>query len=89
MKLMGEKMSTIWLPDVKLEKPRYVAVIRYQLPNRILLNGRHKASPRYETLYGVLYWLNKQPYDMDYTILRTNSDVVFREGYKRKEEILK
>jgi hypothetical protein len=89
MKSADNRMSPIYLPDFKLEKPRYVAVIRYQLPNRILLNGRHKASPRYETLYGVLYWLNKQPYDLDYTILRTNSDVVFREGYKRKEEMLK
>lgn len=89
MKSTGSEMSRIYLPDVKLEKPRYVAVIRYQLPNRIVLNGRHKASPRYETLYDVLYWLNKQPYNVDYVILRTNSDVVFREGYKRKEEILK
>jgi hypothetical protein len=89
MKSVGGVMSSIYLPALQLEKPRYVAVIRYQLPNRIVLHGRYKASPRYETFYGMLYWLNKQPYDMDYTILRTDSNVIIMEGYKRKEEILK
>jgi hypothetical protein len=89
MKTTGTIMSTVPLPDVRLDKPRYVAVIRYQLPKRIILSGRRKVSPRYETFYGMLYWLNKQPYNMDYIVYRTDSDVVIMEGFKRKEETLK
>ena len=77
------------LPDAKLEKPRYVAVIRYQIPRRIILSGRRRVSPKFETMYGMLYWLNKQPYHMDYVVYRTDSDVIIMEGFKRKEETLK
>lgn len=89
MKSTGGIMSTIPLPSTKLDKPRYVAVIRYQIPNRIILSGRRKVSPRYETFYGMLYWLNKQPYSIDYIVYRTDSDVIIMEGFKRKEETLK
>jgi hypothetical protein len=80
-------MKSVPLPD--LEKPRYVAVIRYQLPKRILLNGRRKTSPRFETFYGVLYWINKQPYNMDYAIYRTDKDIVLKQGYKKIGDSIK
>lgn len=88
MKLSRDLMKDIPLPSVKLEKPRYVAMIRYQIPNRILLNGRRKTSPKFETMYGLIYWLNKQPYNMDYIILKTDKDIIIKEGYKKIGEII-
>lgn len=89
MKKSIDLMKTIPLPDLKFEKPRYVTVIRYQIPRKILLNARRKASPKFETLYGMLYWINKQPYNMDYTIYRTDKEEIIRQGYKRIGEDLK
>jgi hypothetical protein len=82
-------MLDIPLPDVKLDKPKYVAMIRYQLPNRIVLHGRHKTSPRFETLAGLIYWLNKQQYHMDYIIVKTDKDTVVMQGSKKIGEIIK
>jgi hypothetical protein len=81
-------MSDIPLPDIKLEDPRYVAMIIYQKPIKIVMGGRRKASPRFETMYGLLYWLNKQPYSMEYIIYRTDKNGIIREGFKKAEEKL-
>lgn len=78
--------SDIPLPDPILEKPRYVAMIRYQIPNRIIMHGRRKTSPKFETMYGLLYWLNKQPYHMDFAIYRTDKESVLRYGSKKVGE---
>jgi hypothetical protein len=77
------------LPSLKLEKGSFIATILYQIPNRILLHGRVKTSPNFETLYGVIYWLNKQPYNMEYSIYRTDKDESIREGFKKVGEIIK
>ncbi len=85
----GDIMTDIPLPDVKLEKPRYVAMIRYQIPKRLLLNGRRKTSPKFETLYGLIYWLNKQPYNLEYAIFKTTKDVIIRQGTKKIGETIR
>lgn len=85
----AEIVNTISLPDIKFEKPKFVAMIRYQIPKRIVLNGRRKTSPKFDTMYGMLYWLNKQPYNMDYVIFRTDKDRVVRKGYKKNGEVIK
>lgn len=82
-------MLEIPLPDVKLEKSKYVAMIRYQLPNRIVLHGRHKTSPKFATLAGLIYWLNKQQYHMDYIIVKTDKDTVVMQGSKKLGEVIK
>jgi hypothetical protein len=85
-----EKLPTtndkIALPDPKLEASKYVAIIRYQLPKRILLNGRRKISPKYDTLYGLMYWLNLQPYHLDYTIYTTDKEQAIKSGSKKLGE---
>jgi hypothetical protein len=82
-------ISDIPLPDVKFEKPRYVAIICYQIPRKIKLGGRRKVSPRFETMYGALYWLNKQDYNMDYMIVRTDQENAIRSGYKKVGEVVR
>lgn len=77
------------LPSIEGEKGRYVATINYQIPRRILLNGRSKTSPKFETMYGLIYWLNKQPYNLTYVIYRTDKDVIIKEGIKKIGEIVK
>ena len=84
----GSMMSDISLSDIRFEEPRYVALIRYQNSRKLKLGGRRKTSPRFETMYGVLYWLNKQPYNMDYVIYRTDKTGIIREGFKKLEEKL-
>lgn len=81
--------SDIPLPDVKFEASRYVASITYQIPRRLLLNARRKTSPKFETLYGMIYWLNKQPYNMEYVIYKTDKSEVVREGIKKIGESIK
>lgn len=71
------------LPSLEGEKTKYVAIIRYQIPKRIVLHGRRKVSPKYETMYGLMYWLNLQPYNLDYTILTTTGDYILRQGSKK------
>lgn len=85
----GAMISDIALPDAKLEEPRFVATITYQIPKRIVLGGRHKSSPRFETMYGLLYWLNKQPYNMEYIIYRTDKNDIIKEGSKKIGEVIK
>ena len=85
----GSMVSDIPLPDPALEKPRYVAMIRYQIPKRIVLNGRRKTSPKFETMYGLLYWLNKQPYNLEFAIFKTDKDFVIRKGSKKIGEEIK
>ena len=82
-------ISNIALPSPELEVPRYVAIIRYQIPRRLILNGRRKTSPRFETMYGMLYWLNKQPYNMDFVIYKTNNNDIIKEGSKKIGEVVK
>jgi len=65
------------------EVPKYVCIIRYQIPKRILLNGRRKVSPKYDTLYGMMYWLNMQNYNLDYMILKTTTNSILLEGSKK------
>lgn len=77
------------LPDVKGEKGVFRATILYQIPNRIVLHGRVKTSPRFETMYGMIYWLNKQPYNMEYSIYRTDKTDLIREGFKKAGEVIK
>lgn len=89
MKISSDLMYEIPLPDPKLEKGKYVATIVYQIPNRIVMHGRRKVSPRFDTLYGMIYWLNKQPYHMDYVILKTDKNTIIRQGSKKIGEILK
>jgi hypothetical protein len=81
--------SPIPLPHIDGETPKFVAFIHYQIPGRILLQGRRKTSPRFETMYGMLYWLNKQPYHMDFTIFRTDKGLKIRSGSKKAGEIIK
>jgi hypothetical protein len=88
MKLSSDLMKSIPLSDVKLEKGKYVAILRYQIPNRIILNGRRKTSPKFDTMYGLLYWLNKQPYTFDYVIYKTDKDFIIKEGFKRIGDII-
>jgi hypothetical protein len=83
MKTSNDVMYDIPLPDPKLEKSNFVATICYQIPNRIVLHGRHKTSPRFSTLYGVIYWLNKQPYHLEYTIFKTDKDAIIKQGFKK------
>ena len=82
-------MYEIPLPHPDLEKPKYVIMITYQKPNNITLRARYKTSPRYETMYGALYWLNKQPYNLEYTLLRTDRSEFVRQGTKKIGEIIK
>jgi hypothetical protein len=82
-------LSDIPLPDAKFEEGKYVASITYQIPRRILLGGRHKTSPKFETLYGLIYWLNKQDYNMEYTIYRTDKSDIIKEGIKKIGEVIK
>ena len=82
-------MLDVPLPDVKLDKSKYVAMIRYQLPDRIVLHGRYKTSPRFETLGGLIYWLNKQQCHMDYVIFKTDKNDVIKEGTKKIGENIK
>lgn len=89
MKISTDLMKDIPLPSVEFEKPRYVAIIRYQIPRRIILQGRRKSSPRFETWYGMLYWLNKQPYNMDYVIYRTDKEVILKKGTRKLGEVIK
>jgi hypothetical protein len=89
MKTSNDVMVNIPLPDPKLERGRYVATIVYQIPNRILLQGRRKVSPRFDTLYGIIYWLNKQPYHMDYIVLKTDKNTIVRQGSKKIGETIK
>lgn len=70
------------LPHIDLEKAKYVITIRYQTPKRIRLGGRLKTSPRYDTMYGALYWLNMQPYNLEFFIYRTDKSGIIREGTK-------
>lgn len=88
MKRSTDLMMEIPLPDPKLEKPRYVAMIRYQIPRRIVLDGRRKTSPKFETMYGLLYWLNKLPYNMEYAILKTDKNEIIQSGYKKIGETI-
>jgi hypothetical protein len=88
MKSTGGIISRVSLPDVKLEKPAYVAHILYQLPRRILLQGRSKVSPRFQTLYGLIYWINKQDYNLQYSIFRTDKEECIREGNKKIGETI-
>jgi hypothetical protein len=82
-------LSDIPLPDVKNESPKYVATIVYQKPKRIMLHGRIKTSPKFDTLYGIIYWLNSQPYNMEYSIYRTDKKDIIREGTKKIGEVIK
>lgn len=88
MKRSTDLMMDMPLPDAKLEKARYVAMIRYQIPRRILLNGRRKTSPKFETMYGLIYWLNKLPYNMEYAIFRTDKSELITSGYKKIGETI-
>jgi hypothetical protein len=81
-------MKEIPLTDPKLEKLRYVAMIRYQIPRRIVLDGRRKTSPKFETMYGLIYWLNKLPYNVEYAIFRTDRGELMTSGYKRIGETI-
>lgn len=83
MKTSTDIAYEIALTHPKFEKKRFVATIRYQIPNRIVLYGRTKTSPRFETMYGVIYWLNKQPYHMEYTIYRIDKDHIVKQGFKK------
>jgi len=85
----GSQISEIALPDPKLEESKYVASITYQIPRRIILGGRRKTSPKFETLYGMLYWINKQPYNMEYTIYKTGNSGIIKEGSKKIGEMIK
>jgi hypothetical protein len=88
MKTSNDIMYDIPLPDSKLEKGKYVAAIKYQIPKRIILHGRSKTSPKFETLYGLIYWLNKQPYNLEFIIFRTDRDVIIKQGKKKAGEII-
>lgn len=81
--------SPIPLPPIGGEAPKFVAIICYQIPGRILLQGRRKTSPRFNTMYGVIYWLNKQPYHMDFTIFRTDKGLEIRSGSKKFGETIR
>lgn len=83
MTTSNDIMYNIPLPDPKFEKGRYVATIIYQKPNKVVLGGRRKTSPRFETLYGVKYWLSKQPYNLEYIIYRTDKDDIIKQGSKK------
>jgi hypothetical protein len=82
----GSQIHPLPLPSTKGESTKYVCVINYQIPRRILLGGRSKVSPRYETMYGLMYWLNQQNYNLDYTILMTTKEIVLRQGTKKAGE---
>jgi hypothetical protein len=88
MKRSTDLMKEIPLTDPKLEKLRYVAMIRYQIPRRIVLDGRRKTSPKFETMYGLIYWLNKLPYNVEYAIFRTDRGELMTSGYKRIGETI-
>lgn len=85
----ADLMENIPLPSIEGEKGKYVASIVYQIPNRIILHGRRKTSPKFETLYGVMYWLNKQPYNLDFVIYRTDKCDIIKEGSKKINEEIK
>ena len=82
-------MYDIPLPSPDTDKGKFVATINYQIPKRIILNGRSKTSPKFETLYGLICWLNKQDYNMEYTIYRTDKSDIIKEGNKKIGEIIK
>lgn len=85
----NEIQYNIPLPHIDLDKPKYVITIRYQKPRKIILRDRFKTSPRYDTLYGVMYWLNKQPYNLEFFLFRTDKPEVIREGKKKAGEVIK
>lgn len=82
----GNQMHPLPLPSIEGEKTKYVCMIRYQNPKKIRLYGRRKVSPRYDTMYGLIYWLNQQPFTLDYIILMTTKDIVLRQGTKQANE---
>jgi hypothetical protein len=83
-------MYDIPLPSLEGEKAsKYVATISYQIPRRIILKGRVKVSPKFDTWYGMIYWLNKQPYHIEYVIYKTDRADVLRSGIKKIGEVLK
>ena len=88
MKTSNDIMYDVPLPDSKLEKGKFVATLRYQIPRRIILHGRRKTSPKFDTLYGLIYWLNKQPYHLEYAIFRSDKDIMIRQGFKRAGETI-
>lgn len=88
MKRSTDLMMEIPLPDPQLEKLKYVAMIRYQIPKRIVLHGRRKTSPRFQTMYGLIYWLNKFPYNMEYAIFRMDRGEVVTSGFKKIGETI-
>lgn len=77
------------MKEGKTKKHKYVAMIKYQIPKRIVLNGRYKTSPKFETMYGMIYWLNKQPYNMEYIIVHVSKEEVIKQGYKKVGETIK
>jgi hypothetical protein len=89
MKKGNDIMYDMPLPDAKLEKGKYVATIRYQIPRRLLLNARTKTSPKFETLYGIIYWLNKQPYHMEYFVYKTDKEGILKQGFKKLGDTIK
>lgn len=86
---MSSLMASFPIPDSKTDSSKYVAFIVYQIPRRLLLNGRRKTSPKFDTLSGLVYWLNKQPYNMEYTIFKTDKSDIVREGTKKIGENIK
>ena len=71
------------------DKPQFVATITYQIKGKIRLDGRTKTSPKFDTLYGLIYWLNKQPYSLEYSIFRTDKLLALREGIKKMGDFIK
>lgn len=88
MKTSNDIMYDVPLTDPKLEKGKFVATIRYQIPKRIVLHGRRKTSPKFDTMYGLIYWLNKQPYHLEYAIFRIDKDIMIRQGTKKVGETI-
>lgn len=76
------------LPPIETEKGKYVVTITYQIPKRIVLHGRTKTSPKFDTMYGAMYWLNKQPYNLSYVIYRTDKSDIIKEGSKKIDEVV-
>ena len=79
----GSLLETdIPLPHIDGERSRFVALLEYQIPKRIRLHGRRKASPRFDTLYGMLYWLEKREYNMQFIIFCTKKHAPLYKGKK-------
>lgn len=81
-------MSDIALPAPELEKLIYVAFIVYQDPSNITFLGRSEVSPRFKTGREVIAWINKQAFDLDFTIFKTSKENAILEGRKLKGEDL-